>query len=150
MSPEKTTRNFVEALIEENQEQTKTIEIQRVEIEDLRKAIASVSEKIPAHFQKIDDLEDSFAMFSNQVETKFQSLPKPQSRPIMPFMMIGVGLIGFILAMGLNLEGQFGQSKFSYKGEGVTSAIVQIVLSALGGGAIAKNIDPIKEFFSKD
>ena len=150
MSENKTTRNYVEMLIQENLEQTKTIDRQKQEIEELRNSIAVVSEKIPVHFQKIDELEDSFAMFSNQVEDKFENLPKHQPRPIMPFMMIGVGLIGFILAMGLNLEGQFGQSKFSYKGEGVTSAIVQIVLSALGGGAIAKNIDPIKEFFDKD
>lgn len=150
MSENKTTRNYVEMLIQENLEQTETIDRQKQEIEELKNAIAVVSEKIPVHFQKIDDLEDSFAMFSNQVEDKFQNLPKHQPRPVMPFLMIGVGLIGFILAMGLNLEGQFGQSKFSYKGEGVTSAIVQIVLSALGGGAIAKNIDPIKEFFSKN
>lgn len=138
-----TTRNIAQQLVAENLEQTRIIEEQDQQILELQNALARLNEKMP----EIEDLQDSFAVFSDQVDDKFKNIAHHKPKPVMAFLMIGVGFIGFFLAMGLNLEGKIGESRISYKGEGVTSAIVQIVLSAVGGGAIAKNIDPIKDFF---
>lgn len=143
---DKTTRQIAYDLQEVNDSQTVIIERQQQEITDLHNRLKEVSED---HSQQIDDIEGSFAMFSDQVETRIQNLPKAKANPVLPFVMIGGAAIALLVALGLNLEVQFGDSKISYKGEGAGGGVVSMILSFTGGGAAFSSVGSIKELFKQ-
>ena len=150
---DKTTRQITNHLKEladhlkqENIEQTQTIASQQQEIQNLHAKLREVSD---SHSQQIDDIGTTFANFSDEFETRIENLPKAKANPVLPFLMIGFGALGLLVALGLNLEVQFGESKISYKGEGVTGGLASMLLSFGSGGVAVNSIGSIKELFKE-
>ena len=120
---------------------------------------------MPDHSQQIDEIENSIAEFYSNVDTRIngqiqqvlpehieeslENYPQKKANPLLPLVLGGCGIIGILVALGLSLDFKFGESKISYKGDGVVGGLVSIVVAATGGGVLSRSYEPLKELLAK-
>lgn len=137
-----------------NQQQDEKLKLQEQKIFDLETRLAEFAFSIPEQRDEIiDNIESSFARMredvNDRIEESLENYPVKKSNPLLPIALGASGVVGILIALGLNLDFHFGASKISYNGEGVTGGLVSIVIAATGGGVVTTSFKPLKEILSK-
>ncbi len=116
MNPE-----YIKKLEQENIQQTQEIDILGDRLENIEDHVASL--KVPAT--------------TNNTATNYLK------------MGIGIGIAWlafmFFLFMGISFEGEYKNSKFSYKGETLMASLVQLLVGATGTSAVQYALGKFKQ-----
>ena len=145
-------------LLRINQEQDAKLKAQSQKIYDLETQLAEFAFTLPEQQNEFaDNIESSFARMKidvtnhikDEIEESLENLPAKTNNPFLPIALGASGIMGILIALGLNLNFNFGESSISYNGEGVTGGLVSIVIAATGGGVVTTSFKPVKEIISK-